>query len=66
MNSKEIKIFEFTESGIKNLEKKKIKKETTYTLGSNEKGNYLKAEAKGVASGLGSEKKNKYYRNTLY
>ena len=57
LNSKEIKIFEFTESGIKNLEKKKIKKETTYTLGSNEKGNYLKAEAKGVASGLGSEKK---------
>ena len=57
LNSKEIKIFEFTESGIKNLEKKKIKKETIYTLGSNEKGNYLKAEAKGVASGLGSEKK---------
>ena len=57
LNSKEIKIFEFTESGIKNLEKKKIKKETIYTFGSNEKGNYLKAEAKGVASGLGSEKK---------
>ena len=30
-------------------------KTTTYTLGSNDKGNFLKAEAEGVGSGLGKE-----------
>ena len=39
------------------LKVRKIKKETSYTLGSNNNGNYLKAEAKGQASGLGIEKK---------
>ena len=50
-------VFEFTEEEKKNLKVKKIKKETNYTLGSNENGNFLKAEAEGQASGLGIEKK---------
>ena len=50
-------VFEFTEEERKILTVRKIKKETTYTLGSNENGNFLKAEAEGKASGLGIEKK---------
>jgi hypothetical protein len=57
LQSKEIKVFEFSEEEMKNLKIRKIKKETTYTLGSNENGNFLKAEAEGTASGLGVEKK---------
>ena len=52
-----MKVFEFSEEEFKKLEVRKIKKKTTYTLGSNDKGNFLKAEAKGVASGLGKELK---------
>ena len=37
------------------LKKRKVKGETTWTLGSNESGNYIKAEAEGVGSGLGKE-----------
>ena len=48
-------VFDFTQEEFDNLKIRKIKKLTTYTLGSNENGNYLKAEAKGVASGLGKE-----------
>ena len=44
VNSKEIKVFEFTEEELKNLKVHSFKKKTTYTLGSNENGNYLKAE----------------------
>ena len=50
-----INIFEFTKEEMKALEVRKIKSKTTYTLGSNENGNYLKAEAEGKASGLGKE-----------
>ena len=50
-----IDIFEFTKDEMKALEVKKIKGKTTYTLGSNENGNYLKAESEGKASGLGKE-----------
>ncbi len=52
-----INIFEFTEEEMKTLKVRKIKGKTTYTLGSNENGNYLRAEAEGKASGLGKEKK---------
>ena len=52
-----LRVFEFNEEEFKKLEVRKIKKETTYTLGSNNKGNYLKAEAQGTASGLGKELK---------
>ena len=50
-----INIFEFTEEEMKTLKVRKIKGKTMYTLGSNENGNYVRAEAKGKASGLGKE-----------
>ena len=56
-SSETLKVFEFSEEEFKKLEVRKIKKKTTYTLGSNDKGNFLKAEAQGVASGLGKELK---------
>ena len=52
-----VDVFVFTEEEKDTLKVRKIKKKTNYTLGSNENGNYLKAEAEGVASGLGIEKK---------
>ena len=52
-----INTFEFTKEEMKSLEVRKIKGKTTYTLGLNENGNYLKAEAEGKASGLGKELK---------
>ena len=55
--AEKVVVFEFTNEEKKLLKVRKIKKETTYILGSNEKGNYLKAEAEGKASGLGIEKK---------
>ena len=53
--AEEVKVFEFTEEEFETLEVRKVKKKTTYTLGSNENGNYLKAEAEGVGSGLGKK-----------
>ena len=50
-----VKVFEFTKNEIDSLEVKKLKGKTIYSLGSNEKGNFLRAEAKGQASGLGKE-----------
>ena len=52
-----VKIFEFTNEEMKTLQVKKVKGKTTYTFGSNENGNYLKAEAEGKASGLGKKVK---------
>ena len=52
-----VKIFEFTKDELNTLKVKKIKGKTNYTVGSNENGNYLKAEAEGKASGLGKEVK---------
>tara|TARA_A100001011_G_C14301277_1_gene840894 strand:- start:1817 stop:2461 length:645 start_codon:yes stop_codon:yes gene_type:complete len=48
-------VFEFTKDEFKTLKKKRVKGETTWTLGSNENGNYIKAEAEGMGSGLGKE-----------
>jgi len=50
-----INVFEFTREEMKALQVRKVKGQTTYTLGSNDNGNYLKAEAEGKASGLGKE-----------
>jgi len=50
-----IKVFDFTEEEFKYLKVKKIKGKTKYFIGSNENGNYLKAESEGKASGLGKE-----------
>ena len=52
-----INVFEFTKEEMKSLEVRKVKGKTTYTLGFNENGNYIKAEAEGKASGLGKELK---------
>ena len=52
-----VKIFEFTEEELSTLKVRKIKGITTYTLGSNENGNYLRAESEGKASGLWKELK---------
>jgi len=50
-----VKVFDFTEKELKTLKVKKVKGETTWTLGSNEKGPYIKAEAEGKGSGLGKD-----------
>ena len=52
-----VKIFEFNDEEMKTLQVRKLKGKTTYTLGSNDKGNYLKAESEGKASGLGKKVK---------
>ena len=54
----EIKVFEFTESELSELEIRKVRgadNKTIYTVGSNENGNFLKAVADNAASGLGKE-----------
>jgi len=50
-------VFNFTEDEFKTLKVKKVKGETTWYLGSNENGNFIKAEAEGKGSGLGKEVK---------
>jgi len=56
-HTEEVKVFEFTEEEYKTLKIKKVKGETTWSLGSNEGGNFIKAEAEGKGSGLGKEVK---------
>ena len=54
----EIKVFDFTENELSNLQVRKVRgadNETIYTLGSNEAGNFYKAVADNAASGLGKE-----------
>jgi|TARA_B110000438_G_C15722723_1_gene610580 hypothetical protein len=53
--AEKIVIFDFTEDEFKTLKVKKVKGETTWSLGSNENGNFIKAEAEGKGSGLGKE-----------
>tara|TARA_B100001093_G_C26821527_1_gene1012089 strand:- start:630 stop:1274 length:645 start_codon:yes stop_codon:yes gene_type:complete len=48
-------VFNFTQDEYKKLKVKKVKGKTTWELGSNEKGNFIKAEAEGKGSGLGKE-----------
>ena len=53
-----INVFEFTETELLSLEVKKVRganNKTSYSVGSNENGNYLKAVADNAASGLGKE-----------
>ena len=59
-SAENIKIFEFTEKELLELEVRKVrgaKNKTVYSVGSNENGNFLKAEADNAASGLGKELK---------
>ena len=53
--AEKINVFDFTEKEFKTLKVKKVKGETTWSLSSNEKGNFIKAEAEGKGSGLGKE-----------
>ena len=56
--SNEIKVFDFTEVELSQLDVRKVrsaKNSTVYTVGSNENGNFLKAVADNAASGLGKE-----------
>ena len=53
-----VKVFEFTEKELSELEIRKVRgadNNTSYTLGSNENGNFLKAVADNAASGLGKQ-----------
>ena len=56
--AEDIKVFEFTDKELSELTVRKVRgadKKTTYSVGSNENGNYLKAIADNAASGLGKE-----------
>jgi len=55
VNSEQLKAFEFTNEEFTNLKKRKVKGETLWELGFNQNGNYIRAEAEGVGSGLGKE-----------
>ena len=57
-NANEIKVFNFTEKELSQLDVRKVRgadNNTVYTVGSNENGNFLKAVADNAASGLGKE-----------
>ena len=57
-NANEIKVFDFTENELSQLNVRKVRgaeNNTVYTVGSNENGNFLKAVADNAASGLGKE-----------
>ena len=54
----EVKVFDFTEKELSELEVRKVRgaeNKTTYTLGTNENGSFLKSVADNAASGLGKE-----------
>ena len=54
--AEKVTVFDFTEEEFKTLKVgKKYKGKTTWTLGSNQNGNFIKAEAEGKGSGLGKE-----------
>ena len=55
LNAEKVIVFQFSEEEFKNLQVKKVKGKTTYSIDSNENGNYIKAVAEGKASGLGKE-----------
>ena len=55
VKSEQLIAFEFTSEEFAKLKKRKVKGETSWELGSNENGNYIRAEAEGVGSGLGKE-----------
>ena len=60
VHANEIKVFEFSEAELSQLEVRKVRgadNNTNYSVGSNENGNYLKAIADNAASGLGKEVK---------
>ena len=50
-----VDVFNFTKKEFETLKVRKVKGETTWTLGTNENGNFIRAEAEGKGSGLGKE-----------
>ena len=59
-SANELRVFEFTEKELFSLEVRKVRgadNKTVYTVGKNDKGNFLKAVADNAASGLGKEVK---------
>jgi len=57
-HTNEIKVFDFTEKELSQLDVRKVRgadNNTVYSVGSNENGNFLKAVADNAASGLGKE-----------
>ena len=58
LNAIEVRVFEFTNQELESLKVKKVRGAdniTIYTVGSNENGNFLKADSENAASGLGKE-----------
>ena len=58
VSAETVKVFEFTEKELSELEIRKVRgadNNTSYTVGLNENGNFLKAVADNAASGLGKE-----------
>ena len=58
LNAKEVRVFDFTEKELNTLKVRKVRgadNKTNYSIGNNENGNFLKAEAKNAASGIGKE-----------
>ena len=54
----EVKVFDFTETELSKLEVRKVRgadNKTTYSVGTNENGTFLKSVADNAASGLGKE-----------
>ena len=57
-NANEIKVFDFTEKELSQLDVRKVRgadNNTVYTVGLNENGNFLRAVADNAASGLGKK-----------
>jgi len=58
ITAEELMVFNFTEEELNSLEVRKVRgadAKTVYSIGNNEKGNYLKAVAENAASGVGKE-----------
>ena len=58
--AEKLMVFDFTEEELNSLEVRKVRgadAKTIYSIGNNEKGNYLKAVAANAASGVGKEVK---------
>ena len=54
----EVKVFDFTETELSQLQVRKVRgadNKTIYSVGKNKNGNFLKSEANNAASGLGKE-----------
>ena len=58
VTAEELMVFNFTEEELNSLDVRKVRRadaKTAYSIGNNEKGNYLKAVAENAASGVGKE-----------